>query len=255
MYPLLELGPLRLSSGGLLLLAGAYLWMWLFERAARGRGGPALAAHAAACALPAIVGAAAGGRLWLGLLSLERYGPSPGLFLAPRLMDLAWPGALLGGVAAGWLWARRRGADGAALADAAALALPLPIAVGAAGLLLSGEAFGAPTGLPWGVPLFGTTRHPTQLYYALAALLTGLALLGLGRAAARRGEALAPGALAAWFLVAHGLSLLLIETARADSLTLAGGVRAAQVFGLGLALLGLWRLRPPVGALQDSPSG
>lgn len=41
----------------------------------------------------------------------------------------------------------------------------------------------------------------------------------------------------------HGLSLLLIETLRADSLTLIGGVRASQVAGLGLMLLGLRWLR------------
>ena len=43
------------------------------------------------------------------------------------------------------------------------------------GLLLSGEAFGAPTSLPWGVPLFGAVRHPTQIYLALAALESLLA--------------------------------------------------------------------------------
>jgi len=55
---------------------------------------------------------------------------------------------------------------------------------------------------------------------------------------------LTPGGLAAGFLVLHGLSLLLIEALRADSLTLIGGVRASQVAGLGLMLLGLLSMRP-----------
>lgn len=244
MYPLVELGPLRLSSGGLLLVAAAYLWLWLFERAARRLGDDEQAAHASACGLPALLGAAVGGRLWFGLLSLDLYGASPGLFWALRLADLAWPGALLGAAAAGWLWARRRGAPAAPLADAAALALPIPIALGALGLLLSGEAFGAATGLPWAVPLFGAARHPTQLYYAVAALLTGALLLGAARRGERRGAPLAPGGIAAVFMAAHGLTLLLVEGLRADSLALPGGVRAAQVFGLALALAGLWLLRP-----------
>lgn len=251
MYPLLELGPLRLSSGGLLLLAAAWLWSWRFELLARARGGDELAGHASACVLPVFAGAAVGGRLWYGLLSLDLYGAAPGLFWSLRLADLAWPGALAGGAAAGWLWASRRGADRAALADAAALALPPAIAVGALGLLLSGEAFGAPTALPWAVPLFGAERHPTQLYYAGAALLTAWLLREVERRAARRGHALATGSYAALFLVAHGLTLLLVETVRADSLTLAGGVRAAQVFGLAIALAGLWRLRPTRGAEES----
>lgn len=239
MYPLLEIGPLRLSSGGLLLVAAAYLWGWLFERVARRRGGDDLAAHAAACAVPALIAAALGGRLWYGLLSLELYGAAPGLFLAPRLAELAWPGALLAGGAAGWLWARRRGAPVAALADAAALALPPALALAALGMLLSGEAFGAPTRLPWAVPLFGVMRHPTQLYYVLAALA---AWLWLRRAPAE--TELPAGTLAARLLVANGLAMLLVEALRADALTLAGGVRATQFFGLAALLLGLWRLRP-----------
>lgn len=248
MYPLIELGPLRLSSGGLALVLATYLWIWLFARVGRRRGGSSLAEHAAACALPAIVGATLGARLWFGLLSLDLYGAAPALFVALRLSDLAWPGALLGGALAGGLWGRRRGATLPALADAAALALPLPVAVGAAGLLLSGEAFGATTGLPWGVSLLGAVRHPTQIYYALAALLTGAALIAIERGARARGAPLAPGALAAALLVAHGLTLLLVEPFRADSLTLAGGLRAAQLFGLALMLVGLWWLRAaPVG--------
>jgi phosphatidylglycerol---prolipoprotein diacylglyceryl transferase len=239
MYPLFEIGPLRLSSGGLLLVAAAYLWGWLFERVARGRGGDELAAHAAACAVPALIAAALGGRLWYGLLSLELYGAAPGLFLAPRLAELAWPGALLAGGAAGWLWARRRGAPVAALVDAAALALPPALALAALGMLLSGEAFGTPTSLPWAVPLFGAMRHPTQLYYALAALA---AWLWLRRAT---GGGLPAGALAARLLVANGLAMLLVEALRADALTLAGGVRATQLFGLAALLAGLWLLRPP----------
>jgi len=242
MYPLIELGPLRLSSGGLLLLAAAYLWAWRVARVARRRGGAALAAHAEACTLPALAGALVGGRLWFGLFSLSRYGPSPELFVALRLADLAWPGALLGGALVGWGWCRRRGADPWALADAAALGLPLALAVAGVGLLLSGDAFGLPTDLPWGVPLFGTQRHPTQLYGALAALLIGAALSAAEHSATDN-RPLAPGGLAARFLVLHGLSLLLIEALRADSLTVAAGLRATQVAGLILMIAGLLWLR------------
>lgn len=242
MYPLIELGPLRLSSGGLLLLAAAYLWAWRVARVARRRGGAALAAHAEACALPALLGALLGGRLWFGLFSLDRYGPSPELFVSLRLADLAWPGALLGGALLGWAWCRWRGADTKALADAAALALPPALALAGVGLLLSGDAFGLPTDLPWGVPLFGTQRHPTQLYGALAALLVGVALSAAEHSATSY-RPLAPGGLAARFLVLHGLSLLLIEALRADSLTVAAGLRVTQVAGLVLMIAGMLWIR------------
>ena len=113
------------------------------------------------------------------------------------------------------------------------------------GLLLSGEAFGVPTDLPWGITLFGATRHPTQLYFALAALLS----LGvLWRVARRRPLR---GTLTAAYLGLQGMTLLLVEALRADSLLLPAGVRAGQVFGLVLVLLALIWMRRQA---NDTPS-
>jgi phosphatidylglycerol:prolipoprotein diacylglycerol transferase len=237
MYPLLRVGPLNLSSGGLLLLLGLYLGSALAERAARRSGGAALAEQLSWLTLPTLAGATVGGRLWYGLLSWELYGASPQLFFAPRIADLAWPGALLGGGLVAWLCCRWRGFAAAEVADAAALGLPAAQAIASLGLLLSGEAFGAPTTLPWGIPLFGASRHPTQLYLVLAALLSAAAL----HAMARRPRP--PGALFAAYLGLQGLTLLLLEPLRGDSLLLPLGVRAAQAAGLGLLLAALLWLR------------
>jgi phosphatidylglycerol:prolipoprotein diacylglycerol transferase len=237
MYPLVRIGPLNLSSGGLLLLMALYVGSALAERAARRRGGIALAEQVSWLALPVLAGATIGGRLWYGLLNWDLYGASPQLFLAPRIADLAWPGALLGGALIGWLCCRWRGFATAELADAAALGLPVAQAIACVGLLLSGEAFGAPAALPWAIPLFGADRHPTQLYLALAALLSAAALGALAR------RPRPAGALFAAYLGLQGLTLLLLEPLRGDSLLLPFGVRATQVAGLGLLLAALLWLR------------
>jgi phosphatidylglycerol:prolipoprotein diacylglycerol transferase len=237
MYPLVQIGPLNLSTYGLLLLLALFVGHWLLLRAARARGDDRLAKQADTSFFAAVLGAFIGGRLWYGLLSWEIYSSNPGLFLALQISGLAWPGALLGGALATYLLGRRLRFRMVELADATALALPAMIAIGSIGLLLSGEAFGVPTDLPWSVTLLGTTRHPTQVYMALAALLSLGVLWWLAR------RPLPRGALAAAFLTLHGLSLLFIEALRADSLTLAGGIRAAQVFGLLLLLGALWWLR------------
>jgi phosphatidylglycerol:prolipoprotein diacylglycerol transferase len=236
-YPLVQIGPLNLSTYGLLLLLALFVGHWLLLRVARMRGDERLAKQADTSFFAAILGAFIGARLWYGLLNWEIYGSNPGLFVALQISALAWPGALLGGALAAYLLGRRLRFRIVELADAAALVLPVMIAIGSMGLLLSGEAFGVPTSLPWGVNLLGTTRHPTQVYMALAALLSLGVLWWLSR------RSLPHGALAAAFLALHGLSLLLIEALRADSLTLAGGIRAAQVFGLLLLLGALWWLR------------
>jgi phosphatidylglycerol:prolipoprotein diacylglycerol transferase len=236
-YPLIELGPLRLSSGGLLLLLAVLLAQWLLVRAARVRGGATLADQAERCVYPALLGAVIGARLWYGAFNWSLYRQTPSLFVALRVGEFAWPGALLGGALAGVLWCRWRKVDLLELADCAALALPLAQALASIGLLLSGEAFGVLTDLPWGVSLFGATRHPTQLYLALAALLSAGVLWRVARHQPLRGT------LTAAYLGLQGMTLLLVEALRADSLLLPAGVRAGQVFGLALVLLALLWMR------------
>jgi phosphatidylglycerol:prolipoprotein diacylglycerol transferase len=231
MFPLLELGPLNLATGGLTLLVAAYWWSRRFER----RAAHPAAADAAAAAL---VAAVLGGRLAFGLTQWPLYGADPALFLTLRLAELWWPAAYGAALAAIALVARWRGVAPALLLDAAALALPWPQALASLGLLLSGDAPGQPTGLPWAVPMLGAARHPLGIYLALsaAALAAGLAWL------ARRQPP--PGRLAAAATLGQGLLLLLWEPLNAASLTTAAGVRVVQLAGLGLIIGALLALRP-----------
>ncbi len=235
MYPLIQLGPLNLSSGGVFILLALLLWNWLLSRLAT-RNATDLSDQVDRLFLAMLAGAIVGGRLWYGIFNWDLYGANLVLFLALRIGDLAWPGALLGGLLAGYLWSLRRGVDFAPLADIVALTLPLPQALASIGMLLSGEAFGAPTNLPWGVPLFGALRHPTQIYVALAALLTLVVLTLLQHRATTTGRSLPPGTLLATYLGLNGLAMLLIEALRADSLLTVGGVRVAQATGLAMMI-------------------
>ena len=248
MYPLLPIGPLNLSSGGLLLLIGVLLGSALFERAARARGGERLFEQASSTLLPVLAGAVVGGRLIYGLLNWDVYAANPGFFLVVRIAEMAWIGALMGGMLIGWLWCRWKDLDTAQIADAAAFGLLPAQFIASIGLLLSGEFFGNPTSLPWGIALFGTIRHPTQLYLALIALL-GYALLV--RLAQRRPM---PGILFAAYLVIQGMTMLLLEPLRGDSLVLPYGIRAAQVFGLALVLAVLIWMRRQIRPSLTLPS-
>lgn len=241
MLPIIELGPLNLGSSALLLVIAIFVGHGRFERVARQRGGESLERRASRCAPFALAGAAIGARLWYGLFNWDMYSQSPGLFLALRLGDLAWPGALIGGALAGYAYLRLRRMDDVAapLADAAALALPLAQMIASLGLLLSGEALGSPTDLPWAVPLFGALRHPVALYYFLAALATWAALAWVTRLSSQ------PGTPAMVYLALQGSALLLLEALRVDSLVAAGGVRVAQIVGLAMILTALWWKRTP----------
>ena len=103
---------------------------------------------------------------------------------------------------------------------------------------LSGDAFGAPTSLPWAIWLWGAARHPTQLY-ELAAALAVWALIWWGPFRAdRRGLNFVIG------VAGLAASRLVFEAVRGDSVIWAGGWRAAQLGALailGAALVWLRR--------------
>src|SRR5262245_4538438 len=141
MYPLVEIGPLRLSSGGLLLLVSIIVGGWLIGRVTQSRGGAQLAQQADRCLYPMLSSAGLAARLGYGLFNLDLYGRHASVFVALRVGDIAWPGALLSGLLAGYVWCRRNGFDDLKLADSAALVLPAVQMIASVGLLLSGEAF------------------------------------------------------------------------------------------------------------------
>ncbi len=141
---------------------------------------------------------------------------------------------VLGGLVAMWFYARRKHLPWRPTLDALGLGLAtMALFVGIAHVF-SGDAYGMPTQLPWGIELWGAKRHPTQFYEVL---LTLAVLAWIGE---RARKAVGDGTL---FLEAVGLLAvvrLFVEAFRGDSVTLPGGSRAAQVAALAMMLVVLW---------------
>ena len=92
--------------------------------------------------------------------------------------------------------------------------------------ILSGNAYGGPTRLPWAIYLWSDYRHPSQIYETVAAL--GILLVTLRKPLGNPGAGLN-------FLLVVALSAaarIFLEAFRGDSLIWNGGVRAAQLIGL-----------------------
>ncbi len=106
--------------------------------------------------------------------------------------------------------------------------------------LASGNAYGAPTKLPWGIDLWEATRHPTQIYETLGA---GLILWYLWPG--RLKDNLKPGIIVMQFVALSAISRLFFEAFRGDSLVTANNLRVAQIIAwmvLALSLWGIFRL-------------
>lgn len=157
------------------------------------------------CLFVGILTAAVGARLVHWLTNPDSFESIRDIVSLDRTNLSAYAGILLE-IPAVWFVARRLNVDRLILADAAAPALAVAIAVARIGCFLNGCCFGVSCGLPWAtrvevgseahlaqvesgqIGLFDSPEpvHPTQLYDAGAALIAGLlAVLMLARSQGR----------------------------------------------------------------------
>ncbi|MCC6499344.1 MAG: prolipoprotein diacylglyceryl transferase [Anaerolineales bacterium] len=88
--------------------------------------------------------------------------------------------------------------------------------------LAAGTAFGAPTNLPWGIELWNATRHPTQIYELIAALIIfGIIWF--------RKSLFTPGIVFLEFVALTAGARLFLEAFRGDSVLVFGEFRLAQI--------------------------
>ncbi len=237
MFPTIRIGPLSLQAPGLMLLLSLWIGITLAEKSAKVY--KVSAERLSNLIFIALLAGILGARLayiaqfpqafagnWLNIVSLS-----------PGLLDI------MGGIAAAFIGAfiygQKKEMDFWKTLDALIPFFGM-LAIGlAASNLASGDAFGMETTVPWGIELWNATRHPTQVYMMLGALVT-LNLVWLSKQNARSQAGV--GFLT--FIAFTAGYTLFIEAFRGDSTLIFGGVRTGQVialFVLGVALWGLDR--------------
>lgn len=103
--------------------------------------------------------------------------------------------------------------------------------------LASGNAFGSPTTLPWGIELWSATRHPSQIYEAIGGGLI-LWYLWPGRKAVKP----KPGIIFLQFITLSALSRLFFEAFRGSSPAICYNIRVVQVYAWLILAASLWGL-------------
>jgi len=256
MYPILfRIGPLTISTYGVLIALAAWAAGWVAARGFRERGlEPEEAWRLWTFGL---VGGFVGARLYFVAL----HGDLGGLLARGGFV---WYGGLIGGSVAVVLAARARRLPLAPLADAFAPALALGHAIGHVGCFFSGDSYGLPSSLPWAVTFahgappstagalrheFGVSLpanipndaliavHPTMLYSALVLLGVFAVLWVLRRRPAPSGR------LFGLYLLLAGLERFFVEFLRAKDDRLLWGFTTAQAIAATAFLSGVVLLR------------
>jgi phosphatidylglycerol---prolipoprotein diacylglyceryl transferase len=237
MLPVLNLGPLAFPAPALVFLAGIWLCVYLAEKFSPrfGLSPSKISSLIILMLFSAIIGA----RLSYLIRFPESFSQHPvDIFSTnPGLLDP------LGGIAlaviTGLIYAQRKGLPLWHTLDAltpglAALAICLGFSH-----LASGDAFGRPTALPWGIYLWGDYRHPTQVYEII---LFGVLFVFI-LANTKTWAITKPGVLFLSFLASSSCIYLFIEAFRGDSLIFHESLRTIQLVAWLVLALSLWGIR------------
>lgn len=194
-----------------------------------------------------VIGALPCARLYYVIFQWSDYANQPTDILAIWKGGIAIHGAIIGGLLAALLFARRHQLSFWNLTDIVAPSLILGQAIGRWGNFFNSEAFGAPTNLPWKLFIPVANRppgyagfeyfHPTFLYESLWDLMLFFGLIALLRREWLGQLSLKTGTLFLIYMIGYSGGRVWIEGLRMDSLML-GQLRIAQVISLVAIAMG-----------------
>lgn len=235
MFPVLEIGPVSLQTPGLLLILGLWLGLTVAERLA-----PRFQVDGDSVynlAFTAILAGIIGARLSFAAQSPQFLFDKPLSLFSPTPNMLDPVGGAVLAIAASFIYGNRKNLPLWPTLDALTPLLAiLGVALGVAHLA-SGNAYGVPTQLPWGIFLWETRRHPTQIYEIIASGIT-LWVIWPRTETSKGMEGQTLGRFAALSAGAH----LIIQGFRGNSTTLANGLRVAQIAAWLVLAISLWWL-------------
>ena len=233
MLPIIQIGGAAIQTPGLILIAGIWIGLSVAEKYANLNKikGEQLYNLSFLVLVAGILGARLSVMIRFPSAFLDN--PSSIISLNPSLLDPV--GGIAIALAAGLVYSQRKKMNLLNTLDALVLALAvMGIAIPLANLA-SGNAFGAPTNLPWGIELWGYERHPTQIYQALG----GIVILWLVWPARQRKKNPA-GLIFTNFIILTAGSILFLAAFRGDSVIIWKGWRLEQLVAWIILAFSLW---------------
>lgn len=235
MFPYLRLGPFILPMASLALLAGLWVGLPLIEReAVRLKINATILSNIIFYSLlTGLIGA----RLGYALEFPALYSSNPLSLLALTPTTLSLSAGLVVGLITFAIFVQRKGLPIGPTLDAIAPGLAMFMVFVGLAHILSGDAYGAPTNLPWAIRLWNEYRHPSQFYEMFMALTIFLVI---------RERFPKPEGAGLNFLLTIAVSSasrVFLESFRGDSIYMPGGFREAQVIALVFMALSLYWMR------------
>jgi phosphatidylglycerol---prolipoprotein diacylglyceryl transferase len=223
MFPTIQLGPVALPTSGLVVLVGIWIGLSVSERYSdRFQVQPS---HINNLVFLAIISGLLGARLGYVLQHTQAFIANP-VSIISRNVELLDPFiGFVCAILAGIIYTQKNKLSPLSVLDALVPMMVIMLIAISLSDLASGSAYGKPSRLPWAIELWGTRRHPTQIYMLL--LSTGFVwIFWPGKQAWSSGK---PGIYFFSFLASLAGLIIFLEAFRSNSRILLEGIRTNQV--------------------------
>jgi prolipoprotein diacylglyceryl transferase len=223
MLPIINIGPLAIQVPGLIIIAGIWLGLIFAEKYSIEFGVDSNKLYNLVfyTLIAGIIGARITYVLQFSNVFLEN--PLSIFSLNPSLLDPVG-GIVIGSITAIIFIQKNRMSIWNTL-DALTPLLLITIITFPLARLAAGSGYGTPTNLPWGIKLWGTIRHPVQIYEMIA----GSAILAILFPSKKHVSSLSQGLYFVIFIALTSASRLFLEAFRGDRNTIYNGIRIVQV--------------------------
>ncbi|MEZ4518647.1 MAG: prolipoprotein diacylglyceryl transferase [Chloroflexota bacterium] len=239
MLPYINLGSIGFPTAPLVYIIGAWVSLYVVDRAARRLELDAETIYSLAAAT--LISGFVGARLTFVLLHWSSFDDN--------LLGILWPlnsgysgvGGVLFAAAATYFYARWKRLDLWTVLDALAPGIISWLIFTSLADFLGGPGFGALTSLPWGIEQYGVQRHPVQIYE----ILVGLASLGVWWLATQPERRSLDGRAFLMTTAVYAGGRLFVEAFRDNAWYTTNGLHVVQIISfvimLGSLLLLAWR--------------
>ena len=208
MFPTIQLGPVNIQAPGLVIIISLWAGLRLAEKFARRNSYPADIINN--LVLVSLLAGVIGARLSFVLSNIGVFAASFSslVSLNPGLLDPI--GGTITALLAAVIYGHKNHLElWSTLDSLTPFFAAVMIGIGISHLS-SGNAYGVETSLPWGFPLWGAVRHPSQVYEIAASSLTFLVIWrDISKTAS-------PGILFLKFLMITSIWIILLEGFRGD---------------------------------------
>ncbi len=231
MFPMLNIGPLAIQAPGLLILVGLWLWFVVNDHIAKkfNLNAEILSNHFFYSLVLGLVGA----RLAFVVQNPRAFIDNPLAIISPNLALFDFTSGVLLAILFFLIVTQRKKMSVRTTLDSITPGLLVFLALTALAFLANGKLYGLPSDLPWSIYLWGTLRHPLQIYYLVLLLLAAYVTFKQSH------PSLSPGALFYRGIAYIAFVIIFLEAFRGSPTAMLGNVRIPQLIAFVVLLIAL----------------